>query len=251
MAIVTPAEVLESLQIDGSTIPTAGNTWIVRSIARVQDLVEDFLKWKVEQATYTEYYPNNQQQSLVSGDELISGWDLIGSTVVGRERGDLSHAALPLKRVPVRSITSVYENVAAWDTDGGSWTSSHLLAATSYYLDLDESGYSYSGILYKNTGVWCRKPRTIKVTYVAGFTAGEIESQFPKIKMAMCMAVGAWYVETMAMSKAAQAGGPLASVGIKDFNVSFQGIGAMMAMGELPPGVKAMLSDHINFNGLM
>lgn len=74
---------------------------------------------------------------------------------------------LPLRQVPVRSVTSVYLNPAA-NGDPAAFTSDHLLTAyEDYYLEMTEEGYSRSGILRRTRGrVWGA------AGLVAGFSAG-------------------------------------------------------------------------------
>jgi hypothetical protein len=90
------------------------------------------------------------------------------------ERG--GRRALQLTELPVRSITSLYEDSGAYggQAPGAFAAESLLVEGTDFYRDLDRSGLCKSGLLWKVAGGWSSEPRSIKVTYVAGYTADEL-----------------------------------------------------------------------------
>lgn len=250
MAIVTAAEVQAHLEAAGNTLPASALTFIQTNIPRVTRLVAEFLKWEPEQATRTEYYPAEAQNGYFDGDELVGGADLIGGVVVPRVRGDRSRAALRLVNLPVRSIIEVRENVGAWHTGeaAGSFDSDTILSATNYAMDLDRAGLSWTGILWRTSGLWPQTPRSVKVTYVSGLSADELDDEFSDIKLAVIEAVSQWTLRAIYRAKGAT-GGLVQQLSIKDFSVAFAP--QMTAGWALPDEVKEMLSHYISIGGLI
>src|SRR5690606_19172886 len=138
----------------------------------------------VTQATYTHLLPS----SPIIGNESIDTYVEITGDRVSLGRGRYGADVLQLPQMFVRSITSVYEDVNAKAGQGSNDfpASTLLTAGTEYWLDVDETGLSRSGFLIREAGTWSRRPRTIKVTYVAGLTAAELESDYSDIKDLIC-----------------------------------------------------------------
>ncbi|MGE3314008.1 MAG: hypothetical protein AB7O26_02750 [Planctomycetaceae bacterium] len=68
-----------------------------------------------------------------------------------------------------------------------------LVLGSDYYLDVDEPGLSRSGQLVRITGSWPKRPRTVRVSYFAGFTAAELDGPYSDIKGAVLDEVCARY----------------------------------------------------------
>jgi hypothetical protein len=95
---------------------------------------------------------------------------------------------LQLPRILVRTAgLEVREDPdAAAGQAGGDFGDDTLLTPGSdYYLDVDQAGLSRSGHLIRIAGPWPSRPRTVRVTYVAGLTAGELDNEYSDIKLAI------------------------------------------------------------------
>lgn len=245
--IVDIGEAVAYLQVaKGFTLPDSAITFVNLVAPMIEGAIKKKCGCNFEQATYIEFLPEENRN--LWGDSGALGYELIGGMAMPRVRGDLSNSLLRLRETPVRSITSIYENLAAWNTAGGDWPASTLLAANSYYLDAPNDGISFTGFVRRNLGAWGGQSRTVKVTYVAGYTAEEINSEFPALKLAILQTIQFNLFRATAFSKATQAGGPLASVGIEDFSVSYQAMNAFSQSGVTIPAeaVKA-IEPYINY----
>lgn len=252
MSILTfTTDVLPWLEASGNSLSTAQKTVLTTELVAVEAAIKKYLGFGVEQATVTEYYPDRMANVAGDVDDVMGGgsWDVLGGQVVGRTRGDRWQNALMLRHVPVRSITSVYENLGAWNTAGGSFPSGTLLPTNAYYLDIqDDTVGSMTGALYRISGVWPHLPRVCKITYVHGYTSGEIDTLFPEVKAAIRHEMGIVATRILQLSRMI-ATGPVSSVSIEDFSTSFDltAEGGMMGFsGKLSPRTTQLLSKYVN-----
>lgn len=248
--IVTTSEINKFIGVSGVTITSDQSALLAIAGPFVQQKIENIIGYPIEQATYTDYYPSKPTNYSAGGDSLVGNYDLMGGRVVAQTRGDQGRRFIQLRKLPVRSITSVYENLSAWDTAGGSFPASSLLPTNAYYLDQIESGLCESGRLIRQSGVWSRALRTIKVTYVAGLTQAEINASYNDLKLAMLLAIQSFYIGTVMRSLAGANGGAVNSTSITDFSVSFadpKNAGIFFERDfVLPPDVVAILGDYVN-----
>lgn len=137
----------------------------------VEQTFKNRIKNNIEQATYTEFLPATPSRTY-DRDGLI---DVVGERVVVEGYGGYDYR-LQLSNTPVRSITSLYEDRAAYaGTASGAFASGTLLTeGTHFYRDLNSTGLCRSGQLIRIGSTWPSNPRTVKVTYVAGYTAAEL-----------------------------------------------------------------------------
>lgn len=255
MSIVTTDEIKAFLQASGVELQANALAMIAIVQPMVEALIEERIGYAVAQATYTEYYPvgqtNRYQQdeaNLLSYEKTPSGM------VVGTSRWAREQKYLQLATIPVRSITSVYENYAAYNggTPNGDWPSTTLLNPTSYYLDLESDSFCWTGQLIRNYGVWASQQRCVKVTYVAGFTTQELATKYAPIRFATLIAIQDAFIDIMSKSVTGGLGGVPASVGIEDFSVSFNTLASQSSSGgasagslALSPRASAMLMPYI------
>lgn len=164
----------EALFLMGRVDPTPDDRAAVALYLPVaQCNVQDHLGFVVEQTTYTEFYPRAlvDQSGRQPGSELL---DVVGDTAVFMS--DSSNRLLQLDNLPVRSITSIWENPVGHFGDG-AFDATHLLAAgTNYSLVREAAGISRSGLVQRLDGAWSAAPGSIKIIYVAGFSADELAS---------------------------------------------------------------------------
>ena len=143
--------------------------------------------YKLEQATYTEFYPSAGAERPPLNFGIDIGWDMIGNVAMPRSRTDLYEGAVTLKNLPVRSVSAVYENLAAWTSGvaNGNWPAASQLPPESYRLDMESAGMCKTGRLYRTVGGWPSTPRSMRVTYTAGYTQGEIDADHGMVKFAV------------------------------------------------------------------
>lgn len=102
---------------------------------------------------------------------------------------------LRLPHRPVREIVSVFVDptARAGQADAPFPAETQLTEGTEFYLDVQQTGFSRSGHLIRTAGVWPTRPRTVQVTYTAGWTleelAGESEPNASDLKLAVLLAV--------------------------------------------------------------
>lgn len=146
-------------------------------------MVRKFCNHGITQATYTEYYPTDDLSPTTRRTlmEYRSGRVFTIPDVGEPPR------SIFLNNIFVSSITSVYEDFAAYADQGPSDfpASSELTAGTDFYLVLDKSGLSRSGELRRIGTTWSTRPGTIKVTYVAGLTAAQLDDDYLDLKLAV------------------------------------------------------------------
>lgn len=253
--IVLPAERLAWFQSQRNVTLTPAS---VSFLDQIQPWIEracwNFIGYTLEQATYTEFLPTPSAERPPLSYGIDIGWDLIGGTAMPRTRTDLYEGGLHLSNLPVRSITSVYENLAAW-TGGeanGSWPASSLLDARAYRLDFAEPGLCKSGRLFRVVGGWSSTPRAVKVTYVAGYTQAEIDAGFGPAKLAVLEALGWWWGKAQRASASSKTQGMTAlNLSIRDFAVTLglSGTGSdpSAAQNVLPPSALLILMPLINY----
>jgi hypothetical protein len=144
---------------------------------------------------YVDFLPESDWHVPV--DPLLQqgvGWHDRHSYVVS---GGPSHDGhlLPLRQGLVRSITEIrIDTASSAGTDGSDFPSSTILSSDFYFLDVAEKDpsdllISRSGIVVYKGGNWPTRRRSIKVTYVAGLTAAELDDEYSDIRLAVCQEV--------------------------------------------------------------
>lgn len=240
MSICSVADVCLEL---GIASPTEAQTaQITALIRRVESRVKKFLGYGVEQATYTHFLPN-RNLFITEGAVL----DSVNERVVVENQSDTRILQLP--EIPVRSITSIYEDSAALAGQGANDfpVSSLLVSGTDYYLDVDKSGISRTGHVIRFFGAWAPRQRTIKVTYVAGYSSGELggtDVDATGIQDATIEAVCAEYMRHRSVQGNAVGAVTGESISTTGHSVQYgtQSQGDMLGVGySLTPGVQQKL----------
>lgn len=238
MSLVTDSDILAYIQINDKCLTPSMRALLTQVRIKAENLVKQHVGYNIEQATYTEYLPAKTLSVRAEGDFTSTGFDMIGGTVVPRQTFPNVRREMVLSQIPVRSIASIYDNAAAWNVDGGDWPATSLLPTNAYFLDRDyEDEPAWSGIVYRNTGSWSVSTRTIRVTYTAGLIAAELASQYTEFGHAVQVTAAKMLADIAARSNMARTGtGPIGSVTIEDFSVSYAGgnagmIGAFLGTG--------------------
>jgi len=232
MSITNNSDVMNYVSACGLPIPNGLTLLVTLARNAAEQGLRQFLGYRIERQTVTEMLPWGEGNLRTDGDGTASGFDLSpGGMVVSRGVGRTSRRELVLGQLPVRSITSVYDNPSAWNVAGGDFPASSLLSPNVYYLDAPENtgspAYCWSGILYRNVGSWATLPRAIKVTYEAGLDAAELadDGEFPQFRLAVLTAAAANLGKILARGRVALTGHIVSSVSIEDFSASFSGTG--------------------------
>ena len=256
MCIVTAKEFQGFISANGLAVTKAGQEWFDMFYPMVIGAIENFLGYKILQTTITEFYPLRSIASMMEADPLSSGVDLAGGLVVPRVVGSRALQTLALTSIPVRSIQSIYENSAAWyaGSVNGDWPTSSLLPSSTYYLDCKSEGISQSGRVHRINGAWSTVPRSIKVTYTAGYSEDEVKVHLPFLRIPVLKALAFNYADAVKKGFQARFGGTVRSVSIEDFSVSIDGNSTGSTSGgasggdfvTIPEGVLSDLSSHIN-----
>ena len=242
MAITTDSEVLSYIQINDKCLTPSMRALVTRVRNKAENLIREFVGYEIEQQTVVEYFPAKNVPVRAEGDAAAGGFDLLGGNLVPRSTFPAYRRELVLTQLPVRSITSVYDNSAAYNVAEGDWPETSLLPTNAYVLDRDrEDAPVWSGILYRNAGSWSSVPRTIKVTYVAGLTAAElnpVSGRYTEFVHAVQVTCAKMLADIAARSNMARTGqGPTTSVSVEDFAASFAGQNAAMIGAFLGAGV--------------
>lgn len=179
------AEVIQELGL-GSSLTNPDRALLESKKNRVENLLRKTLRFNISQPTtdYVHFLP----ERAITADEGVefvettpSGKALFGTT---RTWGDV----LQLPQTYVRSITEIREDTDAYGGQGSSAfpSDSVLTEGDDYWLDVDESGLSKTGHVLRTAGIgWSGIPRSIRVSYMAGLTAAELDGEYSDIKEAI------------------------------------------------------------------
>jgi hypothetical protein len=250
--IKTAEQVTEWLRIAN---PTAQQTLVIEAVVAGQmSLFCQHLGYNPVQQTFTEYQP--RLTDLGVRDPLIEAFEGVGNRnrLTPMWRYNNAHRTLQLQNLPVRSVTSVYENPVAWDTPGGDWPAETLLDPTEYFFEQEKPGFGESGLLIRNSGSWERSPRCVKIVYVAGYTAQEITDLKPHLELAFYMACQIAYNAVQSHIKTGIAGGlgVVTAESLDSWSVSYDPLTSAKLYGmmgaKLPGQVAKMLQDDINYS---
>jgi hypothetical protein len=222
----------------------AAQYWAERSVKK-------YLLSGVEQATYQEVLPNGQLYRYTDDD--LTRFEEIGGQVVAYSYEQMTDR-LPLGETPVRSVTAVYET---YTEGGGGWPAGSLLDPSAYYLDAREVGLSQTGHVVR-LGSWSSVPRSVKVVYVAGYTADELrlDGRWPEFKLAVRLQAAKNFRTTQSLHDHALGLapiGPVVSESVQGASVSVDAGSAKLLAGQLmtlTPEVQEMLFEHRNLNRL-
>jgi len=222
----------------------------------VECAIQDFLQVEVENKVQVEILP--AQPLTAEREIMISDYERSGQGVVAVSAGGL--AALHLKHTPVFKDTTldVREDLDAPMVAPASAfaASTALTYGDDYWLDITReetiSGtinyISDTGTIHRY-GSWSNTPRTIKVTYTAGWTAAQLNNGFAgAIKLAT--------LETMALlvkgseKRNDPAGNPASeSIGKYSYSAGNQAGIEAAANGavNLPPAAMARLQPYRSY----
>lgn len=185
--IVDPAEVMMVLGVSPGTRDGAIVSLLHK---RVERLVKSYVRHNVEAADHVEFLPAGTVRT--HRDRLVDQDDMSGPYLLPIE-------TLQLANVPVRQVYTIHQNLDAWSAPGGvagNWSDTYLLDPGDVYLvDWDEPGLCRSGHVLRNYSGWPTLPRTVRVSYQAGWTAEELEDEAGDYKLAVLQSAQKFFNE--------------------------------------------------------
>jgi hypothetical protein len=195
--------------------------------------------------TVTEFLPM-KGQGVGGGNDVFLGYANSRVTFSEANAGS-ENGMIVLNRTPVRTITSVNENLNAWadpqndsEVVGGTWPTETLLEAGQYVPDWKTSGVCQTGILYRRYGAWPVEARTVRVIYAGGWSITEVKARYPELLPALRYAIMQWLAREH-VAKEMAAGLTAGSYSLEDFSFS-SGSGSLSSSsvsgamaGGLPP----------------
>jgi hypothetical protein len=161
--------------------------------------VKDHLGWQeIEQRTWTEYYPRDQGAASTNEPRYI--------VASNRQRAVpgfyFAPNAIQLQQLPVRSITEVREDATGYFGQvAGSFASNTVLQpGGDYFLKTEQDGISWSGLLVRRAFWFPATIGSVKVTYVAGFTAAELAGRWQVFKTAVLETAADLYLRAKSLA---------------------------------------------------
>lgn len=215
MSIVSEAEIITRLGL-GDTATEADVARVTMLHRLVEAAIKEAVGYSIEQATHIEFLPATDTGGYGAHYEM----ERIGDRIVSFGSGI---PTLQLSELPVRSITSIYEDPGAYggQASGAFGSSTLLTAGSDYYLDIDRAGICRSGIVRRMGGSWSNVPRSIKVTYVAGYSTSELDG------LASALPVNAEHFKLAVLEaikdnyEAFDASSAIKSESLKDYSVTY------------------------------
>ncbi len=178
--IVSRGEIVASLGL-GSNLTEADAGLIELLKGMVENEVRRYCGHNITQPTelYVHYLPARHR--IPAPDPLLTAGSRSFTIREGAEILQLPQVFTRTSGLEVR----VDSGAAGGQGSGDFGDEALLTLGVDYYLDADQTGLSRSGQLIRICGVWPARPRSIRVTYLAGFTAGELDGEYSEIKLAV------------------------------------------------------------------
>ena len=176
--IIDASEVL--LEIGLSASATDEEKAIVNSaVVRATGNVKRHLMHDPTRVTRTEFYPQADYDML----NRYGRWESEGGSAVFRRMSSVGASELYVQHIPIRSITNLW-----LDRDGRSGTREDAFNADTLQIEGENFWANYDGQdsegdsicrdgIIRSYGRWPTTPGTVKLEYVAGYTAAELHGQ--------------------------------------------------------------------------
>ncbi len=225
--IATESEIRIALGL-GSTISQLEETIVTMAHRKAEAAVRNFLQYNPEQFTHVGVlHPSGNATPVAAPFRYTSN----ATHAIREDFGQPGAEVLQLQHLPVRSVTTLWEdsNARAGSAAGAFADATKLVAGTDYYVDFDSAGISRSGQLIRVVGSWSGVARSIKIDYVGGYSAEELNGDPPDsgdpfvdasgIRDAVVLTAVKAMMTLMGSQKNAAAGftGPLSSERLGDY----------------------------------
>lgn len=186
--------------------------------------VKDLLDNDIEQATHVEFLPANDRGQQV--DPLLDSDIAVRANSFSFRAAGRSTDVLQLKHTPIvlDGLEVREESDAMAGQRDGAWGSNTILTrGVDYFLDLDETGMSRTGHLCRQ-GLWSGEPRSVKVTYLGGYTRQQLDSGIALgIKEAVLITAAVNLKEAIIQWNLT--GGPLVSESLGHYSATYAAVG--------------------------
>lgn len=180
---VSIADLFDALGVDPETASALEKRNAQRALNSAMGVVRRTLGYDPRLAVRTEYYPPEASTDSWNSEsaENVGIWESNGVTAVltPRYRSGRTDDMLCLRHIPVRSISEVREDPSAnANFKTGDFADATVLTnGTDFFLDVNVDGISESGFLRRANSIWSLWPRSIKITYQAGYTNEEFAGE--------------------------------------------------------------------------
>lgn len=185
--IVSEAELIVHLGY-GDDLPPQEHAALQSIHSQSEDAVKRYIGYNPEQATHVEYYPRRTHAGGL-GNSYEGYWDSNDTHAYYRSTATVQ-SSLQLHHLPVRKINKLYVNYdgrfganadvfdIGFDPEvpGSSGNATEWIYGTDFWGQFTADGFCGSGILLANQG-WSTEPGSIKIEYVAGYSASELSGR--------------------------------------------------------------------------
>lgn len=273
MAIAQVSDLLTYLGVVSNTGQAAWTPLCTLLLPYAERMIRKYVGYAIEQQTFTEYHPLITTRPAMSQgyteDEEILAYEGSpqGARPIRQGRGN-SRDTIRLNNLPVRSIVSIYEDPSAWlavPAGSGFPSSTLLVEGRDFYPDWDgvdasSNRWSKSGIVFRTGGIWSLIARSVQVTYVAGYTAAELQAMSNDVtggdamdfKMAVLMTGAKLVKEAIANGLEGPANtGMIVQESIDGYAVTYaqplKGIDVTL-VNDIPEGAKKLLEERVRMS---
>lgn len=251
MPIAPLTETIDYLETCGLPLSDAGRKTLSALAPVAQRAIEKIIGIQTVQGSFTEFHPASASSGGNENEPLVAGYEVVGGIAIPRTRGLRALSYLNIRRLPVRSITTVWENPSAWvgGDAQGTWPNGMILPPSVYSLDQSEPGMSWSGNLVRGFSTWSTVGRSVKVLFVAGFTPEELCGEYSQIKLAYQLTCANMVQHAMFRSLSVKVGGIMSNVSLEDFSVAIQPyVKDNSSWIQVPREALGLMSDFLNVN---
>jgi hypothetical protein len=190
-----------------------------------------------------------------------------GARPIRQGRGN-SRDCLRVCNLPLKSVVSIYEDPSAWlATNAGSRfpSTTLLVEGRDYQVDWDKekddgTKISPTGFIYRTGGIWSLQARSVKITYVAGYSADELAAtghtvgndEAMDFKSAVLISSAKLVKEAVANGlEGPMNTGMILAEAIDGYNVTFaqplKGVDVSLA-NDLPEAAKKILEERVRYS---
>jgi hypothetical protein len=149
------------------------------AIAKAEGAIRRFLGYDPVYQEHTEYYP----MRTIGSQRRQGVLEVDGDVAVVRQLSEGATNVLALRHVPLRAVTALYIDYdgRSGARDGAFGSEALKTEGADFWanydaVDSDGNGVAPDGIL-NSIGLWPTTPGTVKVVYMAGYTAAELRGQ--------------------------------------------------------------------------
>lgn len=169
--IISPEEALVMLGIGGSATD-AEKALLTVIIRGVEKGVKSYLGYDPVQKERTEFYPRTQARGTHEGRGV---WDTDTSRAFLRQESLPRENKLQVQHIPLRLVVNLWEDASAefGQQSGDFAAATKLTQGSGFYVQEERPNFSRSGLLLRDSA-WPITSGTVKLQYVAGYTADEL-----------------------------------------------------------------------------